>query len=216
MSAPIRPVALHAQRAASRSDTPLGMSTGDASSASSSVVHNPQATGGRSQSALQSSQITRADQVMWRFYLKTLAILGEARLTHYGHAAGKGERKVDKWVSALPQRPSYTRHTTHYQFNLNTPEADVDKADLQMYRYLSAYSLPKPNAPLANGGVIPPLLVAFVLDTSDIHHRQALMWNQGCGKVAIDTNLLNKGKNGDQDKQQNMGIVLERWTIRGM
>lgn len=89
---PIRPVALSAARP--QSVTPLNQSTvGETSSASSSVTA----------AAGSSGASNRNDQVIHRFYLKTVAVLGEGRLTHFGNAAGqaKGDKKKDKWVSLL-------------------------------------------------------------------------------------------------------------------
>lgn len=59
----------------------------ETSSASSSVTAN--ASGGAN----------RNDQVVHRFYIKTVEILSDGRLTHYGNNLGpKGEKKKDKWV----------------------------------------------------------------------------------------------------------------------
>ncbi|KAK8850453.1 hypothetical protein IAR55_004371 [Kwoniella newhampshirensis] len=165
----------------------------------------PQPTGERNlaSSSASSSQIagqtSRQDQVLYRFYLKTVGVLVEGRLTHYGGSAGgKGsvEQKKDKW------------------FNLSLPETDLHKSDLQIYRSISSYQPysqpePSPSDPCA----IPPLLVAFILDTSDIPNGQALLWNRNGGKVALDTALLSaKGKG--KEKESRSGIVLERWTLR--
>ena len=44
-------------------------------------------------------QPSRADQVIYRVYVKTVGVLVEGRLTHYGNVNKTGERKKDKWVS---------------------------------------------------------------------------------------------------------------------
>ena len=90
-SSPLRPLAYPAQRQLSSTSAtnPLGRSTGDASTSASSSV----TAGGAGQSS-------KADQVVYRFYVKTVGVLVEGRLTHYASgASGKtGEKKKDKWV----------------------------------------------------------------------------------------------------------------------
>jgi len=61
---------------------------------------------------------------------------------------------------------------------------------------------------------IPPLLIAFILDTSDLPSGQALMWNRNGGKVTIDTGLMGTAKGKGKEKERRTGIVLERWTFR--
>jgi autophagy-related protein 13 len=41
------------------------------------------------------AQPSRADQIVYRFYLKTVGVLVDGRVTHFN----KGERKKDRWVS---------------------------------------------------------------------------------------------------------------------
>ena len=85
MSAPLRPLAsLPASRQpSSLGPSNLGQSTAESSSASSSVHAG--------------AQPNRSDQVLYRFYLKTVAVLGEGRLTHCGNGS-KADKKKDKWV----------------------------------------------------------------------------------------------------------------------
>ncbi|KAK4687701.1 autophagy-related protein 13, partial [Tremellales sp. Uapishka_1] len=138
-------------------------------------------------SSASSSQVqpSREDQVLHRFYLKTIEVLVEGRLTHYGGAPSGGkEGKRDKW------------------FNLSLPETDLHKNDLLLYKSISSYS---PYTP------IPPLLVAFILDTSDIPSGQALMWGRTDGRVRLDLGIGNgKGK----ERERKNGILLERWTFQ--
>lgn len=93
---------------------------------------------------------------------------------------------------------------------------DLHKSDLAIYRSISSYTVPRPSiAEPANGGTIPPLLVAFILDTSDLPNGQALMWNRDGGKVTLDTSQLGAGSKGKaKEKDQKAGIVLERWTLQ--
>ncbi|TYJ55645.1 hypothetical protein B9479_003677 [Cryptococcus floricola] len=137
----------------------------------------------------------RADQVLYRFYLKTVAVLVDARLTHYGSQTAD---KKDRW------------------FNLILPEIDLHKTDLQVYRSISTYQpFAPPELPSvsADSCSIPPLLIAFILDTSDVPHGQALLWNRSGGKVALDIGSQSaKGKG--KEKEERLGIVLERWTVR--
>jgi len=87
----------------------------------------------------------------------------------------------------------------------------LHKTELAIYRLISSYTSPKPGVEALNGGIVPPLLVAFILDTSDIPNGQALMWNRESGKVTLDTSsIAGKGKG----KEERTGIVLERWTLR--
>jgi len=59
--------------------------------------------------------------------------------------------------------------------------------------------------------VIPSLLVAFILDTSDIPSNQALLWNRPSGRSTLDATRIGKGKG--KEKEARSGIVLERWTF---
>ena len=166
---------------------------------------------------------SRADQVVHRVYLKTVSVLTEGRLTHFGHggsgsgANDKDKVKQDKW------------------FNLVTPDIDVHKDDLQIYRAVSSYPIDTRRAGHGYGNgrgigesTIPPLLVAFVLDTSDIPSGQALLWNrsdsaggavgnagqgQASGmRVPLDP-LLGRHA-GAVGGEKRSGIILERWTFQ--
>ena len=158
----------------------------------------------------------RADQVVYRAYVKTVSVLSEARLTHYhqgtshskssstgqGHS---GQAQVQGPSAAAAAAPKLDRW-----FNLVTPDIDVHKDDLKLFRTVSTF----PNNPRkAEPSTIPPLLVAFILDTSDIPQGQALLWGKPNGvKVPIDTGLgIDKGK-GRQGRRG--GIVLEKWTFQ--
>lgn len=69
------------------------------SSASSSQVVSP-AGGG---AVPGSSGINRTDQIVHRVYLKTVGVLVDGRLTHYGggrHGDDR-DRKKDKWVRSI-------------------------------------------------------------------------------------------------------------------
>lgn len=66
--------------------------TGSHSASSSQVVTpNPRSV------TTGQQQPSRADQIVYRIYLKTVGVLVEGRLTHYGGRVE--ERKKDKWVS---------------------------------------------------------------------------------------------------------------------
>lgn len=64
-----------------------------------SSTSDPMATssGANSQIALGSGQPSRADQIVYRFYLKTVSVLVDGRVTHFN----KGERKKDRWVREM-------------------------------------------------------------------------------------------------------------------
>ncbi|OXM81814.1 hypothetical protein C364_00787 [Cryptococcus neoformans Bt63] len=153
----------------------------------------PSSSASSSQAAL--NQAGRADQVLYRFYLKTVAVLVEGRLTHYANVSAE---KKDRW------------------FNLLLPEIDLYKNDLQIYRSISSYPSYAPAelpSPASDTCSIPPLLIAFILDTSDVPNGQALLWNRRGGKVALDlASLSSKGKG--KGKEERPGIILERWTLR--
>lgn len=89
------------------------------------------------------------------------------------------------------------------------PDIDLHRQDLKLYQTISSY----PQISGSSSG-IPPLLIAFILDTSDIPAGQALLWNRGNGKVALDPALGGKGKG--KEKEVRSGIVLERWTFRAV
>lgn len=154
---------------------------------------------------------SKADQVVYRVYLKTVSVLTEGRLTHYAGAVSRtGEKKQDRWVGPFIISRPYM-HTNH-QFNLITPEVDVHKNDLRLYQSVSTFLPLPPTRHRADTCMIPPLLISFVLDTSDIPNGQALLWNRGGVKVPLDTTLIGKGKG--REKERGGGIVLERWTFQ--
>lgn len=176
-------------------------------------------------SSVNLSSTSRADQVVHRVYLKTVSVLTEARLTHFGGsnaaaaAAVAGVGAAEKDMQVKQDR----------WFNLVTPDLDVHKEDLQLYRAVSSFPIATPiHAPRGAVGecTIPPLLVAFVLDTSDIPSGQALLWNRTDGeggnggtgpgipgaRVPLDP-LLGRQAGGKEGERRS-GIVLERWTFQ--
>ncbi|EIW69958.1 hypothetical protein TREMEDRAFT_71468 [Tremella mesenterica DSM 1558] len=185
---PLRPAAYYPARPLSRpvstpaSPTPSQVATGLAPSSDPS---SPTA-----------GQPSREDQVIHHFYLKTVGVLVDGRLTHFGSVVDKnGESRQDRW------------------FNLTLPDVDLHRSDLHIYRQVSLFPLIRQPGPLpVDLCTIPPLLIAFILDTSDLPGGQALMWNRASGKSKIDMGLLSgKGKGREH---QRSGIILERWTFR--
>ncbi|WVQ95559.1 hypothetical protein IAU59_002656 [Kwoniella sp. CBS 9459] len=162
------------------------------------------ASSSASSSQVGMSDKKRVDQVIHRLYLKTVNVLVDGRLTHNtAGPTGSGqqsssEKKQDKW------------------FNLSLPDTDLYRSDLALYRHVSSfqpYTERGTSTPSPESCTIPPLLIAFILDTSDLPNGQALLWNRDGGKIPLNTNLLgNKGKGKEKEKRS--GIVLERWTFR--
>jgi autophagy-related protein 13 len=63
------------------------------------------ASSSASSSVTAASAFSKQDQVIHRCYLKTVGVLVDGRLTHYGNGTGKAnEKKKDKWVSGPLQR----------------------------------------------------------------------------------------------------------------
>lgn len=80
-----------------------------------------------------------------------------------------------------------------------------------MYKAISTFSA-SPSG--TSDSPVPPLLVAFILDTSDLPSDQALVWNRESGRATIDTATLGvKGKGKERQRGGQSGIVLERWTF---
>jgi autophagy-related protein 13 len=88
----------------------------------------------------------------------------------------------------------------------------VHKADLSIYRLVSDYPplAQAPSGESASKSTVPPLLIAFILDTNDIPAGQTLMWNRDEQRVALDPCLVHNPAQGARKP----GIVLERWTFR--
>jgi len=98
------------------------------------------------------------------------------------------------------------------QFNLSIPDTEVHKADLSIYRLVSEYP-PLPSPPpgeSSSRSTVPPLLIAFILDTNDIPAGQTLTWNRDGQRVALDPCLVHSPAHGARKP----GVVLERWTFR--
>ncbi|KZT25942.1 hypothetical protein NEOLEDRAFT_1132998 [Neolentinus lepideus HHB14362 ss-1] len=68
-----------------------------------------------------SNDIQKADQISWKFYSKVVLVVDHARAT----AETRGQARVDKW------------------FNLETPDSDVYKEHVKMYRSISASDSPQ-------------------------------------------------------------------------
>lgn len=107
--------------------------------------------------------------------------------------------------------------TDTLQFNLCLPEVDLHRSDLKVYHSVSTYP-PIPTGqlldPAANACSVPPLLVAFILDTSDLPSGQALLWNKDGQKFAVDVGSSAPVKGKGKEREGRTGIVLERWTLR--
>lgn len=87
---------------------------------------------------------------------------------------------------------------------------DTYKEDLKLYRTVSAFTRSAAaSSPGADACSVPPLLVAFILDTRDIPNGQTLTWLRDGGRTTLDV----KGK-GKAKEVRPGGIVLERWTFR--
>lgn len=83
-----------------RASTPSGLVSGlagaDATASSSAASSQVVGSGSGSAAVANAGGASRADQIIYRFYLKTVGILVDGRVTHFG--AQRGERKKDKWV----------------------------------------------------------------------------------------------------------------------
>lgn len=165
--------------------TPATAATGPAVDLASSSAASSQMA-----SASASGSPSRSDQIVYRFYLKTVGVLVDGRVTHIGGV----QDKKDRW------------------FNITIPDTDVHKGDLTIYRSISAYP-PLPRAPPGEGtsrSTIPPLLIAFILDTNDIPAGQTLMWSRDGVRVSLDPCRGHAPTAG----AKRPGIVLEQWTFR--
>jgi autophagy-related protein 13 len=90
------------------------------------------------------------------------------------------------------------------------PEFDLHRQDLRTYQSISTY----PSPPEGSSSAIPPLLIAFILDTSELPSGQALLWNRACGRVTLNAGLSGSGKGKEKETDLKSGIVLERWTFK--
>ncbi|GHJ85175.1 hypothetical protein NliqN6_1577 [Naganishia liquefaciens] len=156
------------------------------------------------------ADISRSDQIVHRFYVKTLGVLADARLRR----EGTDEPKLDKW------------------FDLPLPDYPHFRQELVPYRYLSQQSdLSEPSSPSISGSregsassrhipwaSAPPLLISITLDTTSIPTGQRLHWrNASTGeRIALRVDASGKGKSrrDDDDDDVPRGIVLERWSLR--
>jgi len=110
------------------------------------------------------------------------------------------EGKINGYVQPVRDRVG----TELIQFNITIPDVDIHRSDLHIYKSISSYP--------SDDGSVPPLLVAFILDTSDIPSNQALLWNRPSGRSTLDTTTMGKGKG--KEKEARSGIILERWTFQ--
>jgi hypothetical protein len=104
------------------------------------------------------------------------------------------------------------------QFNLPLPDPEIFRPDLEAYRSLSLSYPATTSAPYA---IVPPLLIAFILDVSDLPAKHALAYRRnggrsqggvvdvGGGVERLDLPSSGTGKDGKPK-------VLERWTLRSL
>ena len=127
-----------------------------------------------------------------------------------------------------PARMSPERRLSIEQFNLPLPDPEVFRPDLEAYRSLSTSFPATTSTPYA---IVPPLLIAFILDVSDLPSKHALVYrrgSEGAYKVSepgSDTYRLDLPSEAVKDKgkeragggpKRSQGIVLERWTLRSL
>ncbi|KAJ9106014.1 hypothetical protein QFC19_003350 [Naganishia cerealis] len=169
----------------------------------------------------------RKDQIVYRFYVKTLGVLTDARLEFPA-----GDVRVDKWVSPLRvvgRRAGSTQpDNPRPQFNLPLPDHELFRPELAPYRAISTtpsssvHVAPLQDTPAAS--LAPPLLIAFTLDASAIPAGDRLYWRPSTSpeaKVAVDLGSDRKGKrrratSDPSTADDTHGIILERWTLRNL
>ncbi|EPQ51250.1 hypothetical protein GLOTRDRAFT_141074 [Gloeophyllum trabeum ATCC 11539] len=113
-----------------------------------------------------SNDIQKADQIAWKFYSKLVLVVNNARTTE----ETGGQTKVDKW------------------FNLETPDSDLYKEHLKLYRYISAADSPR------------TLELQVLLAVPELTNNQALVYR------APDSSRLRV----DPTPRY---ILLESWTL---
>ncbi|KAJ9109357.1 hypothetical protein QFC21_000687 [Naganishia friedmannii] len=155
----------------------------------------------------------RRDQIVYRFYVKTLGVLADARLEFPAAEEGEAEVRIDKW------------------FNLPLPDYELFRSELAPYRALSgtpsssAHGSPRQDTISTPTNIAPPpLLIAFTLDTSAIPpNEQLYLRTRGGARVAVQLDSAAASEDRDrfvspdrarEEKERKHGVVLERWTLR--
>lgn len=143
--------------------------------------------GTQSTSSNPQQDAARQDQIVHRFYIKTVEILTDARLTELSRngAEGESELKVDKW------------------FNIPLPDHELFRADLLAYRELS----------LLTPTSIPPLLIAFTLDLSDVAPNDAVVYVRDEDGMRFKVDVTRSASGPRATSARPTGIVLERWIL---
>lgn len=103
-----------------------------------------------------SNDINKADQIAHRFYTKLCLVVSNARAT----SEPRSQSKVDKWVR------NFFRLQTKLislQFNLETPDSDLFKDHLRIYKAISTTPAP------------PPLELQVLLSVPDLITNQVLV-----------------------------------------
>lgn len=127
-----------------------------------------------------SSDSTKVDLILNNFYSKTLHLLLESRVT-----LPETKSRVSKWVRNTATPPT-TAHAT--QFNIQTTDSgsSLFRSELSTWKNLS--TTPQ----------VPPMVVEFILDSSDVPPNQACLF--------VDNHSKRNTVQGS--------VVLERWTLQ--
>jgi autophagy-related protein 13 len=104
-----------------------------------------------------SNDIQKADQIAHRFYTKLCLVVSNARAT----SELKSHTKVDKWVRDSFRSPDCV--LTSCQFNLETPDSDLFRDHLRVYKAVSSSPAP------------PPLELQVLLSIPDLTTNQVLV-----------------------------------------
>ncbi|KAJ9125692.1 hypothetical protein QFC22_000655 [Naganishia vaughanmartiniae] len=151
----------------------------------------------------------RRDQIVYRFYVKTLGVLADGRLEFPPPHDGQSEVRIDKW------------------FNLPLPDYELFRSELAPYRALSitpsssAHGSPAQDTITSTSPLIapPPLLIAFTLDASAVPPNEQLYLRTREGRrIAVQLDLAGTGDRNRtvSSGKDRHGIVLERWTLRAL
>lgn len=106
-----------------------------------------------------SNDIQKADQIAYHIFTKLALVVNQARTT----AEPKSQTKVDKWVRHSLIEP-VGLGANAIQFNLETPDSDIFREHLRIYRSVSATPPP------------PPLELQVLLSVPELTTGQVLVY----------------------------------------
>lgn len=181
------------------------------------------------------SKHPKLDGVLFHFYSKTLAVITNARLTHFDDAPHDNTAST-----STPGSTASTSRRTNKWFDLEIGDYDIFREEVRLWRNISTlvpasmYEVPASLTPAVGPFHVPAMVLDVILDTSSLTARHLLTMDQvdadGLGdkvRVRVDgkgwgtgpsSRRSSTGKSREEQESEMLdshrkAIVLESWKL---